>query len=109
MQDAESDLSPADFIARSNAGEMWQLIDVREGWELELARLETATPMPMSQIHTRVEELDKQVPIAVLCHSGIRSAQVAAWLRQLGFERVANITGGIDAWSVTVDPSVPRY
>ena len=65
--------------------------------------------MPMSQIHTRVEELDKHVPIAVLCHSGIRSAQVAAWLRQLGFERVANITGGIDAWSVTVDPSVPRY
>jgi len=109
MGDATPDLSPAEFITRSDAGELWQLIDVREGWEVELARIETATPMPMSEIHSRVEELDKQVPIAVLCHSGIRSAQVAAWLRHLGFERVANITGGIDAWAATVDTSIPRY
>lgn len=109
MRDAESDLSPADFVARSDAGETWQLIDVREPWETELACVQAATLMPMSEIHTRVEELDKQMPVAVLCHSGIRSAQVAAWLRHLGFERVANIAGGIDAWSVTVDASIPRY
>ncbi len=65
--------------------------------------------MPMSELHRRVGELEKSVPVAVLCHSGIRSAQVAGWLRQLGFTEVANVMGGIDAWSLTVDPRIPRY
>ncbi len=109
MRDADSDLTPRAFVARRNAGEAWQLIDVRERWEAVLACVDEATLMPMSEIHTRVQELEKAVPVAVLCHSGIRSAQVAGWLRQLGFDRVANITGGIDAWSVTVDQGIPRY
>lgn len=109
MLDADSDLTPEAFVARRYAGESWQLIDVRERWEHGLANVTYATLMPMSEIHTRVQELEKAVPVAVLCHSGIRSAQVAGWLRQLGFGRVANITGGIDAWSVTVDARIPRY
>ena len=109
MRDRESDLTPEAFISRRDAGEFWQLIDVREAWEVELAHVAAAKLMPMSEIHRRVVELEKSVPVAVLCHSGIRSAQVAGWLRQLGFAEVANITGGIDAWSVSVDPSIPRY
>ena len=109
MRDANSDLSPEAFVERKAAGEVWQLVDVREHWEFELARVDSAVFMPMSQIHRRVQELDKHKPVAVLCHSGIRSAQVAGWLKQLGFEQVANITGGIDAWSTTVDNSIPRY
>ncbi len=109
MRDVESDLTPEAFVERKDAGEEWQLIDVRELWEHELASVSYATLMPMSEIHTRVQELEKALPVAVLCHSGIRSAQVAAWLRQLGFGPVANITGGIDLWSVTVDQEIPRY
>lgn len=109
MQDLESDLHPAEFIAATHAGEDWQLVDVREPWEHHIANVDAAMLMPMSEIHARVQELAKQTPVAVLCHSGIRSARVAAWLRVLGFARVANITGGIDAWSLTVDESIPRY
>lgn len=109
MRDADSDLTPEAFVARLEAGESWQLIDVRERWEHGLANVDYATLMPMSEIHTRVQELEKTTPVAVLCHSGIRSAQVAGWLRQLGFGQVANITGGIDAWSITVDERIPRY
>ncbi len=109
MRDADTDLTPAAFVARRDAGEAWQLIDVRESWEHRLASVEFATLMPMSEIHTRVLELEKALPVAVLCHSGIRSAQVAGWLRQLGFDPVANITGGIDLWSMTVDKEIPRY
>lgn len=109
MQDQESDLNPAEFVAATAAGEDWQLIDVREPWEHDIAAVEAAVLMPMSEIHMRVEELAREKPVAVLCHSGIRSARVAAWLKILGFARVANITGGIDAWSVTVDTSIPRY
>lgn len=109
MRDANNDLTPEAFVARRNAGEAWQLIDVRERWEHGLAAVDYATLMPMSELHIRVQELAKAVPVAVLCHSGIRSAQVAGWLRQLGFDRVANISGGIDAWSVTVDKGIPRY
>ena len=109
MKDVDDDLRPAEFVAATAGGETWQLIDVREPWEYELAHVEAALLMPMSELHTRVQELEQDVPVAVLCHSGIRSARVAAWLRNLGFARVANITGGIDAWSVTVDESIPRY
>ncbi len=109
MEDLESDLDPAEFVAATNAGELWQLIDVRESWEHEIARVDSAVLMPMSEIHSRVQELAPETPVAVLCHSGIRSARVAAWLKVLGFTRVANITGGIDAWSETVDDTIPRY
>lgn len=109
MQTHETDLRPAEFVAATAAGEAWQLVDVRESWELDLASVASAVHMPMSEIHVRVQELARETPVAVLCHSGIRSAHVAAWLRIMGFARVANITGGIDAWSTTVDESIPRY
>ena len=109
MKDVDADLRPVEFVAATAAGEAWQLIDVREQWEYDLAHVETAVLMPMSELHTRVQELERELPVAVLCHSGIRSARVAAWLRNLGFARVANITGGIEAWSLTVDESIPRY
>ena len=109
MDDGERDLNPAEFVAAQAAGESWQLIDVREQWEYDLAHVEPSLLIPMSELHTRVQELEREQPVAVICHSGIRSAQVAAWLRHLGFRRVANISGGIDAWSLTVDGSIPRY
>ena len=90
------------------------LLDVREAWEFELAALRAeglvTLNLPMSEIVDRVNELDPSRPIVCLCHHGVRSAQVAGFLEQRhGFASVTNFSGGIDAWSVQVDPSVPRY
>lgn len=65
--------------------------------------------MPMPEVPARVAELDPAEPIAVLCHTGVRSARVAGWLLANGFATVANVEGGIEAWSRAVDGSVPRY
>jgi adenylyltransferase/sulfurtransferase len=103
------DITPSEFNLRCNAGECWQLLDVRETWEINIARVESSIDIPMNEIPTRYVELDTSLPIAVLCHSGGRSAQVAHYLVQHGFDRVANIVGGIDMWSLDVDDSIPRY
>jgi len=89
------------------------LLDVREPWEVAVAALQlTGVPalhLPMGQIPQRLAELDPAQPILVICHHGMRSAQVVAFLERQGFDAVYNLAGGIDAWSTLVDPSVPRY
>ena len=89
------------------------LLDVREPPEWQAASVRPAGAelllLPMHSIPARVADLDPDRPVAVLCHHGGRSMQVAMCLAQHGFERVANVAGGIDAWSRDVDPSVPRY
>ena len=66
--------------------------------------------MPMGEVPGRAfQELDEEAPIAVLCHHGARSLSVANWLRQQGFEKAQSVAGGIDAWSQSIDPRVPRY
>ena len=88
------------------------LLDVREGWECQTASARSEAMdlvhMPMQSIPARLDELDKSRPIACLCHHGGRSMQVAAFLQQHGFE-VVNVAGGIHAWSLQVDPSIPVY
>lgn len=89
------------------------LLDVREPWEFQLAaiRIDGATTLnlPMGQIPQRLAELDPAQPILCICHHGMRSAQVVAFLERAGFDSVYNLAGGIDAWSTKVDPAVPRY
>lgn len=89
------------------------LLDVREPWEVRLAAIRlpgSATlNLPMGQIPQRLAELDPAQPILCICHHGVRSAQVVAFLERAGFESVYNLAGGIDAWSTQVDPSTPRY
>jgi rhodanese-related sulfurtransferase len=85
------------------------LLDVRENWELAIASLPTAIHIPMDQVAGRVDELEKQRPIVVMCRSGARSAHVAAYLVQNGFPQVFNLDGGILAWSEQLDPSIPSY
>lgn len=101
-------MRPGDFLARRRAGELWQLLDVREPWEIEIAGVDADHEIPMGEISTRFTELDASRPVAVLCHSGGRSARVAEFLCRQGFSSVANIDGGIDAWS-QCNPSIPRY
>lgn len=103
------DLTPEEFLRLKEAGELWQLLDVREPWEVATASVPGSICIPMADVPDRRDELDERTPIAVLCHSGGRSAQVAAYLAVTGFDRVANIVGGIDEWAQQLDTTVPRY
>lgn len=85
------------------------LIDVREPWEFQLACIEGSTHLPMGEIASRIQEIDPTHPTVVICHHGVRSLQVVAFLQQQGFENLHNLQGGIAAWSKEVDPTVPHY
>lgn len=102
----------AAFIGEQ-AGARPVLLDVREAWELQAARLDlpgaTTLHIPMQTLPARLHELDRKQPILGLCHHGARSWQCVAFLQQQGFAAVYNVAGGIDAWSREVDAGVPRY
>lgn len=108
-------ISAPELAERLRSDEPLQLVDVREGPELELARLPYPVlhlPLSRSQqwLGLLESQLDRDRPVVVLCHAGIRSWQFASWLiEQQGYGAVWNLRGGIEAWSVEVDPSVPRY
>lgn len=99
--------------ALAQAGRPLALLDVREPWELALARIELpGVPIHtirMSEIPGRLNEIDPAQSIVCICHHGTRSQQVVAFLQRQGYEAVYNLVGGTDAWSLEVDPSVPRY
>jgi rhodanese-related sulfurtransferase len=85
------------------------LLDVREPWEYATAKIEGSSLIPMGEIPARVQELDPEAHIVTICHSGVRSMNVAVWLRNQGLQKVQSLRGGIDAWSREIDPQVPRY
>jgi rhodanese-related sulfurtransferase len=94
---------------RLDSGERVQLLDVREPWEFERSRIEGSALAPMSLLaENGVPEPDEDRETVVVCHHGVRSAQVVRFLRRAGFERVSNLEGGLDAYS-GIDPGVPRY
>ena len=103
------EISPRDLKARLDRNERPVLVDVRDDWETKLCRLENALHIPMEELEFRAEELNQQDEIVVYCHHGVRSAAVAQYLRGLGFARVQNLAGGLDAWAATVDPGMRRY
>ena len=84
------------------------LLDVREPWEFALARIEGSKLVPMSELPTRISELDPGAETVVICHHGLRSAYATRFLDRSGFGSVYNLEGGLDAYSA-VDGSVPRY
>ena len=102
-------MSPHELKRRMDAGEPFQLIDVREPFEHEIARIEGAKLIPLGEISEQLDELEHQQPIVVHCHSGKRSAQAVRLLHQRGFTKAYNLEGGIDAWSDQIDPDVPKY
>jgi rhodanese-related sulfurtransferase len=107
-------LAGPDLLDRHAAGmPATLLLDVREPWEFALASIhldgwQTLT-MPMNEVPGRLGELDPAQPVVCICHHGVRSAQVVAFLERQGFDIVYNLAGGIDAWSCQVDARVPRY
>jgi len=85
------------------------LLDVREPWEYEHCHLPGSRLMPMQQVPSGWQLLDEEAEIVVICHHGMRSMQVAHFLERQGLDCVYNLTGGIEAWAVDVDPDMPRY
>ncbi len=85
------------------------LLDVRENWEYETCHIAGSTLMPMQSIPGRIDDLDEEAEIVCICHHGARSLNVAAFLEQHGFSKISNLTGGIHAWAVQVDSSMPQY
>jgi rhodanese-related sulfurtransferase len=103
------EISPVDAVKLLHE-ESARLIDVREPWELALTRIEGSVPIPMGEIPSRAaQELNRDERLVIVCHHGVRSMNVTAWLRNQGFEQAQSLRGGIDAWSQEVDPAVKRY
>jgi len=104
------EISPEDVKAKLDHQDRFTLLDVREPWEIETAKIPGAKLIPMGDIPSRAhQELDPEDEIVVLCHHGVRSMNVTVWLRQQGFEKTRSMRCGIDAWSRRVDGEVPMY
>lgn len=100
---------PRDVAARLDSDDPPFLLDVREPSERQLASIDAAHHIPMGDVAGRLDEISRDRDVVVHCHHGGRSQQVAELLKRQGYERVANLDGGIDRWSTDVDPEIPRY
>lgn len=103
------DITPTEFVRLCENEARWQVLDVREPWEIEISSIDNAILMPMADVPSRVSELDNTRPTAVLCRSGIRSRNVAEFLAEQGFAKLINIAGGINAWSQEIDATLEQY
>ena len=101
-------LTVKELKRRIDAGEDVYILDVREPWEQKLAQI-GGKLIPQSEVPQRLAEIDREREVIVQCHSGVRSQRIAEFLKQQGYPRVANLAGGIHAWSVEIDPKVPKY
>jgi rhodanese-related sulfurtransferase len=103
------ELTPAEFVALRQSGADVVLLDVREPWELDVAKVSGIVHIPMASVAERLGELDPQRQTVVMCRSGRRSMDIARFLADKGFKSVANLKGGILAWGRDLDPSLPTY
>jgi adenylyltransferase/sulfurtransferase len=103
------EITPIELSARLKSGSAPTLLDVREPYEWAIARLPDARLIPLNSLPQAVHSIDRKAEVVVYCHHGTRSDAAATWLRDQGFTRVRNLVGGIDRWSLDVDPSLRRY
>jgi rhodanese-related sulfurtransferase len=106
---AVPELLPQQLKRRLDAGEPLRLLDVREPWECAIASVAGSVNIPLGEITSRWQELDADSEIIVVCKAGSRSRRVAQFLSAQGFGRVANLSGGIDAWTRDIDPTLAAY
>lgn len=112
MAEQSLEITPAEVRRMLEAGENVRLIDVREPFEYQIAHLEGAALIPVNYVPAQLGALESQADDATLviyCHHGIRSLNVTAWLRQQGVANCMSMAGGIDRWSLEIDPATPRY
>lgn len=103
------EIAPAELKQTLDRGDKIVLVDVREPWEYDLSRIVGAKLVPMGSVPSNLQSLDSGDPVVCYCHHGMRSLDVAVWLRGQGVENVRSLAGGIDRWSLEVDSTVPRY
>jgi rhodanese-related sulfurtransferase len=108
---ADIEISAEDLRAKLAAGEKVYLLDVRADWEHQLARIGDGPLLPLQELQQRLAEVkpSEGATLVTYCHHGMRSKQAASFLRQVGFPQARSLTGGIEHWSLAVDPKVPRY
>ncbi len=109
VEGSAPEITVEELARKRRTGEAFTLLDVREPHEFEIAHIEGASLIPLRELPSRMRELQSSAEIVVQCHSGVRSAYAVQMLQAAGFTQARNLTGGIDAWSVRIDPSVPRY
>jgi rhodanese-related sulfurtransferase len=102
-------ITPTELKSRLDKGDELVLLDVREQWEFDLAKLSGSTLIPLATLPNSLARLNRDAEIIAICHHGMRSADATNFLLTQGFSNVKNLVGGIDAWSAQVDRSVPRY
>jgi rhodanese-related sulfurtransferase len=103
-------ITPTELKARLDRGEKFRLIDVREADEWAVARIPQAELIPLSQFQQRAAtELSPDEDLVLYCHHGVRSGRAQGYLKAQGYGSVLNLTGGIDAWALQVDPTMKRY
>jgi rhodanese-related sulfurtransferase len=104
-------MAPEELAGRLGDGaeEPPLLLDVREPWEFAICHIQGSDLLPMGQLVAGIDRLDPRRETVVICHHGIRSQQVAIYLERRGFERVINLSGGVDAWARRIDPAMPTY
>jgi rhodanese-related sulfurtransferase len=105
------EITPRELAKQIANGQPIRLIDVRQPWENQLAKLADSHLIPLNDLPTRASEIpsDPATLLVIYCHHGIRSLSAAEYLQRLGHANVRSLAGGIDAWSCEVDPTVPRY
>ena len=103
------EISPEELKRRQASATPPRLIDVREPWEVAIAKIPGATYIPLNELPQRLGELDPKADTVIMCKAGGRSLRAAMFLASRGFDRVANLTGGIDAWTREIDPSLQPY
>lgn len=106
------EIAPREVQRRLQSGENLALIEVREASEFQIARIAGAELIPMRTVPAELSRLDAQAeetPLIVICHHGVRSLNVVHWLREQGVSACQSLAGGIDRWSLEIDPAVPRY
>jgi len=103
------EVAPREVHKLLETRENFLFVDVREKWEHDVSRIESAVLIPMREIPVHLERLASAGPVILFCHHGIRSLDAAAWLREQGVRDVRSMSGGIDRWSAEIDPQVPRY
>jgi rhodanese-related sulfurtransferase len=103
------EITPAETKQRLDRGEKLLLVDVREPWETQICRIEGAKLIPMGSIPANLQALDTDDDVICYCHHGMRSLDVAVWLRNQGVASAKSLAGGIERWSLEIDPRVPRY
>jgi len=103
------EIEPHELKRRQQGGEPVAVLDVREPWEIAIVSLPGTINIPLNELPQRLGELDPKSELVVMCKAGARSRRAAAFLQTRGFDRVANLTGGIDAWGRDIEPDLPSY